>query len=104
MEKWIAVVTHPLGLAGFALFLVFGVAARFGMRKGGTWLPVAAVAMAIIALAGGLLLSWQSNEARSTSASAPGTASTVQHTTGDRSPAVQGVSGNVTITIDKAGK
>jgi hypothetical protein len=115
MGKWIEVVTDPLGLAGFALFLVFGAAASYGFRRGQTWLPKAAVAMAVVALVGGLALSWQTRDSRAAreaeakshipSSQPPPTSTSVQQTThGSGSPTVQGVTGNVTITSDKAAK
>lgn len=51
------VVTHPLGLAGFALALVFGVLSRVG-RHPPPWWPHAAVAMAAVTLVGGLTLAY----------------------------------------------
>jgi tetrahydromethanopterin S-methyltransferase subunit D len=112
MDKWIEVVTDPLGLVGFALFLVFTAAARYGMRRGQGWLPVAAVSMAVIALVGGLVLSWNTQDRRAAAQSAqqgiggtPAASEVRQRTEGVQSPAIQGVSGNVSITIGgKEGK
>ena len=53
------VITHPLGLTGFALALVFGVAGIFAhsrRAKAPKWLPGVAVTLAAVCLVGGLLL------------------------------------------------
>ena len=59
MKDWVEVVTNPLGLAGFALFVVFGLLARRGAAGGNRWLAPAAVAMAFVALVGGLVLAYR---------------------------------------------
>lgn len=52
-----SVITHPLGFAGFALFLVFSWLSRVGNHPP-PWWPPAAVAMAVFALIGGLMLAY----------------------------------------------
>lgn len=106
MEKWIDVVTNPLGLAGFALFLVFTVLSRVGGKSRPSWLMPTFVAMALISLVGGLwlALSGQQGDSAATgnataTATLGGTSSVTQVTSGDQSPAVTGVTGNVTITV-----
>ena len=56
MKEWIKVVTDPMGLAGFALFLVFTFLARKGKKP--AWLAAGAFAMACLALVGGLTLAY----------------------------------------------
>lgn len=56
MKEWIKVITDPMGLAGFALFLVFTFLARKGKKP--AWLAAGAFAMACVALAGGLTLAY----------------------------------------------
>lgn len=110
MQSWIKVVMEPLGLAGFALFLVFGFLARTGLVKGQRWLAVSAVSMAIVALIGGLGLSWV--KSRPTAAPTQNTTSTlaaptppaIQTTHGAQSPAVQNVQGSVIINMDQEGR
>ena len=58
-SKWISVVTQPLGLAGFALFLVFGYVAHTRKGKKPAWAASAAFLLATIALVGGLILGYQ---------------------------------------------
>ncbi len=58
MQEWTKVVTEPLGLAGFALFLVFGVLARIKRDDERRWLGPLAMAMAVVALTGGLALAY----------------------------------------------
>lgn len=57
MDKWIDVVTDPLGLVGFALFLVFTFLARHNTRTND---PVRLIfaSLAVVAVIGGLALSW----------------------------------------------
>ena len=58
MSEWTKVVTSPLGLAGFALFLVFGYLAKVKKSDERRWLaPIAAFA-ALSALVGGLALAY----------------------------------------------
>ena len=38
MSEWIKAVTHPLGLAGFALFLVFGALGKIKSKDERRWL------------------------------------------------------------------
>jgi hypothetical protein len=119
MPDWTKVVTEPLGLAGFALFLAFGALSRLKQEEDRRWLRPMASLMAVLALVGGLTLAYvksaQSAAPVVTSApvtQAPATApqkpaqsqtnQVEQTTTGAGSPAVQGVQGDVTITVDQS--
>lgn len=111
MQDWTKVVTEPLGLAGFALFLVFGVFSRIKRDNERKWLGPLAMAMAILALTGGLTLAYLKRAPQAappvTTAPAGSTSKTqtnqVQQTsTGAGSPNVQGVQGDVTITVDQS--
>ena len=54
---WTKVVTDPLGLAGFALSLAFGV---LSTRPGTPpWWPKAAAGLALVCIVGGLCLAYQ---------------------------------------------
>ena len=109
MTGWTNVVTQPLGLAGFALFLVFGYLARAKSKDERRWLSPVAMIVAVMALAGGLALAFlQAPKPRApvvqTGAPAAQQNTQVQQTTsGPGSPAVQGVQGDVTITVDQSG-
>ncbi len=59
MNAWIKVVTHPLGLAGFALFLAFSITAKKIPARRPAWLTPLFFAMACAALLGGLVLSYR---------------------------------------------
>jgi hypothetical protein len=112
MTPWTKVVTHPLGLAGFVLFLVFGYLARSKRRDEHRWLAPVAFAIAAAALIGGLILAYVEvpkpvPPAVQISQPPPPvqqqTNQKVQQTsTGKGSPNVQGVQGDVTITVDQS--
>ena len=60
--SWIKVVTHPLGIAGFALALVFGVVSRVMAQKRNKntqWIVPAAYALAALCVVGGLALAYR---------------------------------------------
>jgi hypothetical protein len=116
MSDWTRVVTDPLGLAGFALFLLFGTLGQMKRTSERQWVFPVAYTMAVIALLGGLMLAYQ--RARPQVENGPPHAIATPHqeerpsteinnhvdqkTTGRGSPAVQGVRGDVTITIDQS--
>lgn len=58
MSDWTRVVTDPLGIAGFALFLVFGLLARLKAGRERRWLSRASIILASVALLGGLSLAY----------------------------------------------
>jgi hypothetical protein len=108
MHDWAKVVVQPLGLAGFALFLVFGSIARAKSGDQRRWLAPVAVAMACFALIGGLALAYLSTAAAppSKSAAAPaGQPAAPQlpsiQTTGSDSPVFVGT-GAVNFTADQS--
>jgi hypothetical protein len=107
MQDWTKVVTEPLGLAGFALFLVFGVLSRLKAKEERRWLAPVASAMAVLALAGGLTLAYVKTARETAQQNRPNpmqsNTSVQQTTTGAGSPVVQGVQGDVTITVDQSG-
>ncbi len=111
MTRWVDVVTQPLGLAGFALFLVFGYAARTKERRAKQWLRPVAIVFAFLSLAAGTVLSYI-NVSRAPEAHSPsdprsrtsqGSLPHVeQKSTGPGSPNIQGISGDVHITINQS--
>jgi hypothetical protein len=58
MELWVRVVTQPLGLAGFGLFLLFWFIARAKKNKERVWFSRLAAGAVIFALVGGLFLAY----------------------------------------------
>jgi hypothetical protein len=111
MTEWTKVLSSPLGLAGYALFLVFGFLAKVKRSDERRWLAPAATCLAIAALFGGLLIAYlQVSKVPQSSVQAvqPGpqkqqTNSQVQQTSGGPgSPNVQGVQGDVTISVDQS--
>src|ERR1700677_1586225 len=99
MGIWTKVVTNPLGLSGFALFLVFSYLWRTSRGSQRRWLAPTAVSLAVATLVGGLALAYvevshvvvppmQSDKVTSTSHQAN---QVQQTTTGPGSPAIQGV-------------
>ncbi len=112
MQDWTKVVTDPLGLAGFALFLVFGVLSQVKRDEERKWMGPLAMAMAILALTGGLTLTYLKRplQAAPQVTTAPAGLTTPktqtnkveQTSTGAGSPNVQGVQGDVTISVDQS--
>lgn len=106
MSEWTKVVTDPLGLVGFALFLVFGLVAKTRKSSERRWLTPVAVCLAVAALLGGLTLSYiKSSATRATAAKSQidkPNGQIKQTSTGPGSPNVQGVNGDVTITVDQS--
>ena len=115
MSPWIKVVTEPLGLAGFALFLIFGYLAKVKRNDERHWLSPVAFAIAAVALIGCLAIAYVQTPKAVTPAApsvqtsqppAPTKQQTnqqVQQTsTGEGSPNVQGAQGDVTITVDQS--
>jgi hypothetical protein len=93
------IVTHPLGLAGYALALVFGLIAKFGPSDDWPWLPAAGVALALLCVVGGLILASRQASAKESSKSSPGeTAAVRQESKGDQSPNVANSKGDVNIS------
>jgi hypothetical protein len=111
MNEWIKVVTNPLGLGGFALFLVFSFLAHARRGNERRWLAPVSIGLAATALIGGLALAWtqaHSNaEATDGKQKAPpvptlNCQSATQTNGGAASPNVNCVQGPVTITIGES--
>src|SRR5437868_6322856 len=98
MSDWSKVVTEPLGLAGFALFLVFGFLSKLKRKDERRWLAPTAAAMGVAALAGGMVLSYfKASQSSAHGASQIQVNQIQQTTTAPDSPVFQGVQGNVTV-------
>jgi hypothetical protein len=112
VSEWYKVVTSPLGLAGFALFLVFGYLAKLQRSYERRWIAPFAMFLAISALIGGLVIAYiQVPKAAPPptqisqplkSAGQQSNQQVQQKSTGGGSPNVQGVQGDVTITVDQS--
>ena len=103
MDKWIDVVTDPLGLSGFALCLVFLLLTRLRKARSAPWVMPVFVGMAFLALVGGIWLASEDQNSIGTHGNDQRD-SDYQETHGDFSPAIKGVEGNVTITIQNEEK
>jgi hypothetical protein len=111
MGAWAKIVNEPLGLAGFALFLIF---AYLGKVKSGDkrkWISPVAFACAAATLIGGFSLAFlqitKTVPPPDSAAKPPASAvqqinHTQQSSSGPGSPNVQGVNGDVTITVDQS--
>jgi len=111
MAPWVKVITDPLGLAGFALFLLFGLIARLTRNRERQWISRVAVATAVLTLVGcfaveflGTAKSTDVPKDKAAAGSTPQKQSNEVHqsTSGPGSPAVQGVQGDVAITVDQS--
>ncbi len=117
IDKWIDIVTNPLGLVGFALFLVFIFLPKIVKTGGSGWVPKAAYFMALLALLGGMTLSYQKEAAKSqpsnTQNATPADSGSVpagnnpvssptnnKETHGDSSPIIEGVGGDVNFSVN----
>lgn len=95
------IVTHPLGLTGYALALVFGLIATVGPSENWPWLPAAAVALALLCIVGGLILASRQASNKKPYKSSPGeTPAVKQESVGDQSPNVANSKGPVNIIFD----
>jgi len=101
--------TQPSGLVGYTLFLLFGHLANVKKRDERRWLPRVSVGMAVVALMGGLILAHIETQKLNAPSSPMDRApaqqqiNQVQQTTaGQGSPSVQGVQGDVTVTVDQS--
>ena len=121
MGEWLKVVTHPLGLAGFALFAAFIFLTRPKTLTLPVWMRTSFIVMAFIALLGGLWLARNdttlpverktsaqqetipepNHQAEASKQKAAGENKVNQKTTGAGSPAVANTGGDVTITVTK---
>jgi len=100
MNFWVKVVSMPLGFAAFALFLVFGILKSRGKKP--AWLLPSAVALATIAIIGGLILQFASFPLEGKpKAGSQGTVS--QESNGDQSPVINS-HGDVTVTYGEKTK
>lgn len=61
MTKWIEVITDPLGLAGFALFLIFLFLTKYASQTQKKQLIPVFIIAAFISLIGGVVLVWESS-------------------------------------------
>jgi hypothetical protein len=111
MSEWAKVVTQPMGLAGFALFLVFSCLAKVKKQDELRWLSPVAIVLAAVALIGGLALAYVQTPKPPASAVQPSNTpppsrqqnnKVQQSSSGNGSPNVQGVQGDVTITMDQS--
>jgi hypothetical protein len=112
MTPWTKVVTDPLGLAGFALFLIFGLVAKLTNKSERQWVSRTAVVAAVFTLVSCLALAFlRTTRSMPQPAGKNVTAGTTssqqsnevhQSTSGPGSPAVQGVQGNVTVVVDQS--
>lgn len=102
MSGWQAVVTHPLGLAGYALFLLFVLVARRTSSKQHRWITPLFGVMAVVALVGGLGLAYLVGPQQPQVQEPPSVS--IQKTHGDQSPVVKDVKGNVEIRATQQGE
>lgn len=105
MSEWTKVVTNPWGLAGFALFVVFKYLAKAKSSDERSWIAPVAVSLAATALIGGLAIAYvQVRKAAQQFAPArqQSNQQVPQTSSGEGSPNVQGVQGDVTITVDQS--
>jgi hypothetical protein len=103
---WTKVITDPLGVTGFALALVFGVAGRIlarKRRKSDQWIVPAAYLLAVVCVGGGFFLAYKrgsvTTESRPPAVSVPAPSMRIDkiEQKADNGAAVAGVQGDVTV-------
>ena len=112
VSEWTKVVTNPLGLVGFVLFLVFGYLAKVKRSDERRWIAPVAMLLALVALIGGLSIAYirvpkvvpppAQTSQQPTPTKQQSNQQVQQTSTGAGSPNVQGVQGDVTITVDQS--
>lgn len=102
MKSWIHVVTQPLGLAGFALFLVFSFVGKNRKGKKPDWMSPAAFFMAAICIAAGIALDFRQTPNSSKPALNQEISKIQQTATGTSNSNVAGVQGNVSVSISSS--
>lgn len=96
--NWTEVVTNPLGVAAFALFLVFSLLAKRSSNKPSNRLMLLFATMAILTLICGLGIAiFQSRKPIGETRHERRPTSIKQETRGSNSPAITGVGGDVNI-------
>jgi hypothetical protein len=104
IAPWTKVVTNPLGLAAFALFLVFTFLGSSRRSKQPRWLSPIAFGLAATALVGGLILAYRAGEPNREHPSSQTISSIEQSATGSATSNVAGVTGDVSVRISEPGK
>jgi hypothetical protein len=100
MNQWVKVVSLPLGLVAFSLYLVFGLLKGEGKKP--AWLLPMFLALVSIAIVGGLIAEY--GPLRSESKPGAKQEETVrQETKGDQSPVINS-RGNATVTYGEKSK
>jgi hypothetical protein len=89
------IVTHPLGLVGYALALVFGLLGKYGPSDRWPWLLPAALAMSLLCVLGGLILASRQIGAKSPNGQ-PTDRAVIQRS-GDQSPNIANAAGPINI-------
>jgi hypothetical protein len=102
MTDWTKVVTHPLGLAGFALFLAFSYIGKAKPQRAPVWLTSSAYILALVALVGGIGLAYR-DSGHAITLPPSQTASDIHQTAlGNSATNVAGVQGNVSVVSTSA--
>lgn len=89
--QWERVITDPLGIAGFALSLVFTLTTRAISQKRkeqNRWLALAAYTLAVICVVGGLSLAWHRDSAKAMATPAPAQQAPSASQTGPQPPSI----------------
>jgi hypothetical protein len=100
-SEWAKAVVHPLGLAGFALFVILTFFSKLKKTEKRPWQTPALFAAAIAALLGGLYLAHRCIQSNAL-ASQQKVNRVQQISTGQGSPNVQDAQGDVNITVDQS--
>jgi hypothetical protein len=101
IAAWTKVVTNPLGLTAFALFLVFTFLGSNRRSKKPQWLSAVAFGLAAIALVGGLIVAYLTNKSTGQRPSGQTISSIQQSAVGSSNSNVAGVMGDVSVRVSE---
>lgn len=97
MSEWAKAVTHPLGLVGFALFLIFSLLTARKRKELPGWKIAFLLTAAVLVLVSGLGLSIIESKKPSNKVVSPPSVKIDQQSEGDQSPPIAVVGGQVNV-------
>jgi NhaP-type Na+/H+ or K+/H+ antiporter len=104
MNHLVESASSPFGLVALALLLLFSLIPASPRARRSRWLIAVCIAGVSTIIVGGLVYAFLHPQVEPTEKEPLQSSTTIQQKTGDRSPAVAGAKGDVTIIINEVGK